>query len=329
MRLHSHRQNTTRFVIPAKSGIPSSAGDAIPLNTGFRLSDELLPDHRMTSRGLRLCRAVVACAALISVSLPAAAAGGPKVLHVPADLFAASGPLGALEIDGCRILLADGPGGSALRVSPAMARRGFRDLPFSLPPLEQEVVFGPLATTLRLRIPGRDAADPATTIQSTRAALRIAGASIELTVVFEDQGPELTGEYYATDPDTGKGGWVHALDVEADDLRIAVSFPILAQGATLSLGAPTASAAFSFAVSASGFAGLALDGTFAKDVVKSALERAVADALKLDAYRAPLAAAVTTWLREGPFQGLALREIRLQPTADGGLDLQAITIADP
>ena len=200
------------------------------------------------------------CAALIAGPLPAAAAAGPNVLHVPADLFAAGGPLGSLEINACRIVLADGPGGSLLRVSPAMARLGFRDIPFTLPPLEQEVAFGPLATTLRLRIPGRDPADPATTIQSTRVAMRIAGASIELTAVFEPQGPEMTGEYYAVDPRTGKDGWVHALDVEADDLTITVSFPIQAQGAALGLGAPTATADFSFAVSASGWAGLALDG---------------------------------------------------------------------
>ena len=270
----------------------------------------------------------MACAALAADPVFAAAAG-PKLLHVPADLFAASGPLGSLEIEACRIVLADGPGGSLLRVSPAMARLGFRDIPFTLPPLEQEVVFGPLATTLRLRIPGRDPADPATTIQSTRVTTRIAGASIELTAVFEPQGPEMTGEYYARDPRTGKDGWVHALDVEADDLTVTVSFPILAQGAALSLGAPTASANFSFAVSASGWAGMVLDGTFAKDVVKSAIEGAISKALNLDAYRAPLAAAVTTWLREGPFRDLKLREIRLQPTADGGLDLLPITTTDP
>ncbi len=251
------------------------------------------------------------------------------MLHVPADLFGAGGPLGALGINDCRIVLADGPGGSLLRVSPAMAGLGFRDIPFTLPPLEQEVVFGPLATTLRLRIPGRDPADPATTIQSTRVLVRIAGASVELTASFEPQGPELTGEYYAVDPGSGKGGWVHALDVEADDLTITVSFPIQAQGVELSLGAPTVSAGFSFAVSARGLAGVVLDGTFAKDAVQSAIERAIANALKLEAYRTPLAAAITTWLREGPFQGLALREIRLQPTADGGLDLIPVTTADP
>jgi hypothetical protein len=287
------------------------------------------PDAVLTLRRIKRLGAGIACAALIAGALPAAAAGGPKVLHVPADLFAASGPLGALEIDACRIVLADGPGGSALHVSPAMAGRGFRDIPFSLPPLEQEVAFGPLATTLRLRIPGRDPADPATTIQSTRVTTRIAGANVELTAVFEPQGPEMTGEYSAVDPGTGKEGWVHALDVEIDDLAITVAFPIQAQGVELGLGAPMVTAGFSFAVSARGLAGVVLDGTFAKDVVRSALERAVANALKFDAYRALLASAVTTWLREGPFQGLALREIRLQPTADGGLDLRAVTISDP
>jgi len=286
----------------------------------------LLPDRRMTSRGLRLCRAVVACAALLAG--PASAKAGP-LLHVPAGLFAAGGPLGALEIDACRIVLADGPGGSLLRVSPAMARLGFRDIAFTLPPLEQEVAFGPLSTTLRLRIPGRDPADPASTIQSARVTTRIAGAAIEMTAVFERQGPEMTGEYYGLDPRTGKDGWVRALDVEADDLTVTVSFPIRARGAALELGEPTVKTAFSFAVSASGLAGVALDGTFAKQMVMSAIERAVADALRLEAYRALLAAAVTTWLREGPFQGLALREIRLLPAADGGLDLQAVTTADP
>ena len=62
---------------------------------------------------------------------------------------------------------------------------------------------------------------------------------------------------------------------------------------------------------------------------KSAIERAVANALNLEAYRAPLAAAITTWLHEGPFQDLQLREIRLQPAADGGLDLLAVTTSDP
>jgi hypothetical protein len=281
------------------------------------------------ARRLGLCGALGVCAALIAGPQPATAAAGPKVLHVPADLFAANGPLGALDINACRILLADGPGGSLLRVSPAMAGLGFRDIPFTVAPLEREVVFGPLATTLRLRIPGRDPADTATTIQSTRVTTRIAGASVELTVVFEGRGPELTGEYYARDPRTGKDGWVHALDVEADGLTIAVSFPVQARGAALDLGTPTATAGFAFAVSASGWAGMALDGTFAKDMVRSAIEGAVAAALDLEAYRAPLAATITTWLHEGPFQGLALREIRLQPAADGGLDLLAVTTSDP
>ena len=278
---------------------------------------------------IRLCGFIGVCVALVAGWLPAAAAAAPNILHVPADLFDAGGPLGSLGINDCRIILADGPGGSLLRVSPAMAGLGFQDIPFTVPPLEQEVVFGPLATTLRLRIPGRDPADPATTIQSTRLTMRIAGASIELTAVFESQGPELTGEYHALDPGTGKGVWVHALDVEADDLAIAVSFPIQARGVGLGLGPPTVTAGFSFAVSAQGLAGLALDGTFAKDVVRSALERAVANALKLDAYRVPLAAAITTWLQAGPFQNLKLREIRLQPTPDGGLDLIPITNSIP
>lgn len=271
----------------------------------------------------------MACAALLASPLLATETAGPKLLHVPADLFTAGGPLGSLGINDCRIVLADGPGGSLLRVSPAMAGLGFRDIPFTVPPLEQEVAFGPLATTLRLRIPGRDPADPATTIQSTRVTLRVAGASVVLTAVFEPQGPEMIGEYYVLDPGAGKGGWVHALDVEADDLTITVSFPIEARGVALGLGAPAVTAGFSFAVSARGLAGVALDGTFAKDVVQSALERAIANALNLDAYRVPLAAAITTWLRAGPFQGPPLREIRLQPTADGGLDLIPITISDP
>jgi len=269
------------------------------------------------------------CAALIAGPPLAAEAGEPKLLHVPADLFAASGPLGALDINACRIVLADGPGGSRLLVSPAMTRLGFRDIPFTVPPLEREVAFGPLATTLRLRIPGHDPADPATTIQSTRVTTRIAGASVVLTAVFERQGTEMTGEYYSQNPRTGKDGWVHALDVEADDLTVTVSFPIQALGVALGLGAPTVTADFSFSVAASGWAGLALDGTFAKDMVRSAIATAVAQALDLEAYRTPLAAAITTWLREGPFRDLPLREIRLRPTADGGLDLLAVTASDP
>ena len=282
----------------------------------------------MTARRVRLPGLIAAFTALIAGPLPAAAAS-PHLLHVPADLFAVKGPLGALDINACRIVLADGPGNSLLRVSPAMARLGFNDIHFTVPPLEQGVAFGPLATTLRLRIPGRDPADPSTTIQSTRVATRIAGASIVLTAVFEPQGPEMTGEYYAQDPRSGEGGWVHALDVDIDDLTITVSFPIQAQGTALGLGAPTATAGFSFAVSTSGWAGLALDGTIAKDIVKSALERAVANVLDLEAYRAPLAAAVTTWLREGPFRDLPLREIRIQAAADSGLDLLAVTTSDP
>jgi hypothetical protein len=156
-------------------------------------------------------------------------------------------------------------------------------------------------------------------------ALRRAGPAIELTVAFESQGPELIAEYFARDPRTGKEGWVHALDVEADDLTVRVLFPLRAAGAELALGAPLVNADFSFAVSGKGWAGLALDDTFAKDAVKEALEKAVARSLDLEAYRTPLAAAVTTWLREGPFGGLKLREIRLLPAADGGLDLLAVT----
>lgn len=282
----------------------------------------------MTSRRMRLFSVIGVCAAFVGPLL-AAAAAGPKALHVPADLFAANGPLGALDINACRIVLADGPGGALLRVSPAMGNLGFRDIPFTVPPLEREVALGPLATTLRLRIPGRDPADPLTTIQSARVTTRIAGASVEMTAVFERQGPELIAEYFARDPRTGRDGWIHVLDVEADDLTVRVSFPIRSEGAALGLGAPTVSAGFLFAVSGRGWAGLALDGTFAKDMVRSAVEGAVAKALGLEEYRALLAAAVTTWLREGPFQGLKLREIRLQPTADGGLDLLPITFSAP
>lgn len=274
-------------------------------------------------------RALAACLMLIACPALAAAAGDPKVLHVPTDLFGPAGPLGALEIDACRIVLADGAGGSLLRVSPGMAGLGFRDIPFTVPPLQQEVVFGPLATTLRLRIPGRDPADPATTIQSSRLTTRVVGASVVLSARFERQGPEMVGEYFARDPRTGADGWVHALDVEADDLLVTVAFPVKARGAALELGAPAVTAGFSFAVAASGWAGLALDGTFAKDAVTSAIERAVAKALDLEHYRALLATTITTWVQEGPFRDLKLREIRLQPSADGGLDLLAVTTSDP
>lgn len=272
---------------------------------------------------------IIICAALLAGPLPAAAGTGPKLLHVPPDLFAVDGPLGALDINSSGIVLADGPGGSLLRVSPAMVRLGFRDIAFTVPRLEQEVAFGPVGTTLRLRIPGNAPDGPATTIQSTRVAARIAGASLELAAAFERQGPEMTGEYYGLDPRTGKEGWVRALDVEADDLAVKVSFPIRALGAALLLGAPSVTADFSFSVTGRGWAGVALDGTFAKDVVKKAIEDAVAKALDLEAYRDPLAATITTWVREGPFQGLSLREIRLQPAADGGLDLLAVTTSDP
>jgi len=282
-----------------------------------------------TTRGTGLVGAIAVCAALFAGAPPAAAAAGPKLLHVPPDLFAAGGPLGSLDINASGIVLGDGPNGSLLRVSPAMARLGFRDIMFTVPRLEREVVFGPLGTTLRLRIPGSDPADPAATIQSTRVAARIAGASIELSAAFERQGPELTGEYSAVDPRTGEEGWVRALDVEVDDLAVTASFPIQARGAELILGAPTVTADFSFTVAGRGWAGVALDGTFAKDAVKSALESAVAKALDLEAYRGPLAATITAWVREGPFQGLPLREIRLQPAADGGLDLLAVTTSDP
>ena len=282
----------------------------------------------MTSQRTNICCVLGVCAALIAGPLCAAEAAAPQVLHVPPDLFSATGPLGSFDLDACRIILADGPNNSLLRVSPAMGKLGFRDIPFTVPPLERQVAFGPLVTTLRLRIPGRDPANPATTIQSNRMTMRIAGASIQLTAAFESQGPEMIAEYFAQDPRTGKDGWVHALDVEADDLKITVVFPIEARGVTLGLGAPKVAAGFTFTVTASGWAGMALDGTFAKDVVKSAIEGAVAKALDLEAYRAPLAATITTWLSEGPFQGLPLREIRLQPTADGGLDLLPITTAD-
>jgi hypothetical protein len=279
---------------------------------------------------MRLAQQVAAVglgAALLAGPLPAAAAG-PQLFHVPADLFAATGALGALQLDACRIILADGPGGSQLRVSPGMARLGFRDIAFTVPALQREVAFGPLATTLRLRIPGRDPAAPATTIQSTRLALRIAGTSVELSAAFESQGPELIAEYYAADPRTGAGSWAHALDVEADDLRVTVAFPIQAAGAALVLGSPRVTADFSFAVAASGWAGLALDDTFAKGAVKAEIEGAIAKALDLEAYRAPLAATITTWLSEGPFKDLPLKEIRVQPAPDGGLDLLGVTAAD-
>jgi hypothetical protein len=251
------------------------------------------------------------------------------VLHVPPDLFGANGPLGALDINASGILLADGTGNSLLRVSPAMARLGFRDIAFTVPRVEQQVALGFLGTTLRLRIPGSDPADPGATIQSTRLTVRVAGTSVELSAAFERQGPELAGEYSGIDPTTGQEGWVRVLDVEANDLTVRVSFPILARGAALELGAPAVTADFSFAVAGRGLAAVALDGTFAKEAVKSALEDAIAKAANLEAYRGPLATTLTTWLREGPFSGLSLREFRLRPAADGGFDLMAVTTSDP
>jgi len=251
------------------------------------------------------------------------------LLHVPVDLFAPGGALGALEIEACRVILADGPNGSLLRVSPAMARLGFRDISFTVAPFTREVAFGPLATTMRLRIPGRDPADPTTTIQSTRVTMRVVGAGVELSVLFEGQGSEMIGEYYAGTSPSGAAEWVQALDVEADGLTITVSFPIVAQGNVLGLGSPKVTADFSFAVAARGLAAVALDGSFAKELVKSALEHAVAGVLDLKTYRDPLATAITTWLREDTFRELPLREFRLTPAADGGLDVLAVMTGDP
>jgi hypothetical protein len=261
---------------------------------------------------------------------PAAAAPAPLVLHLAPDAFAEGGAFDQLQIGRCRVVLADGEGRSVLQVSPAMAKRGFRDLAFTFPPYLQRYDLGLGTAAVRVRIPGSDPRDATTTLQSTSVRLRIAGTHLLLEVRFEGAGPEFVGEYSLDGPLTGAVPWQHLLDVQADDLVVTADFPLEARDLIPAIGEVTAKADFSFSVTMSGDAGLAVEDDAIRQYVADAARRELQGLFNAPAFRGTLAAAVGAVLLGDPrVAGLPVRRLDLAAAGDGGLDVRVLTTDDP
>jgi len=271
--------------------------------------------------------AAVALAAVLAAAAPAAA----QVVHLPPDAFAEGGVLGGLGMTRCTVTLADGEGRSVLHVSPPMAERGFPDLAFTFPPYRRDYDLGQLGTvSVRVRIPGTDAADPATTLRSTGFDLRFAGTHLRLTVRFESEGREFVGEYAADSPLTGKLPWTHFLDVQADDLVVTADLPLVAQGLLPTVGEVTTAVDFTFGLAAFGSPGVKVDSA----AIKEHIGRAARDGLRAffgsPGFRGGLSTALGALILADPaVAGLPVRRIELSPAADGGLDVGIVTTDTP
>jgi hypothetical protein len=255
-------------------------------------------------------------------------AGGTAthILHLPPDAFETGGPLGGLEITRCRVVLADGENASRLEVSPAMAARGFPGLAFTFPPLVREYDLGLETAAVRVRIPGTNAADPATTIQSTSFGVRVAGTHLRLAVRFESEGAEFVGEFSADGPLTGKVPWRHVLDVQADNLLVTVDLPLVAQGMLPAVGEVTAGVDFTFAVTAFGTVPVTIDDAAIKEHIVAAARDGLRALFSSPGFRGGLSMALGALVLGDPsVAGLPVRGIELVPAADGGLDVRILT----
>lgn len=265
----------------------------------------------------------------------ASAAGGaappapPLILHVPPDAFTDGGVLGALQLTRCRIVLADGENRSILLVSPAMAARGFRDLAFTFPPYRRQYDLGLGTAAVRVRIPGDDVADAATTLRSTSFDLRVAGTHLLLEARFEGEGREFVGEYALDGPLTGAVPWQHFLDVQADDLVLAADFPLEARGLLPAIGDVTARADFSFSVSVAGGPGVSVESEPIRQHIAAAARDGLQALLNTPRFRGTLAAAIGAALLGDPrVAGLPVRGLELSAAGDGGLDVLVLTTDD-
>ena len=248
------------------------------------------------------------------------------VLHLPPDAFEAGGPLGGLEITRCRVVLAAGENASVLQVSPAMAARGFPGLAFTFPPYVREYDLGLGTAAVRVRVPGTNAADPATTLQSTSFGVRVAGTHLRLEVRFESDGTEFVGEFSADGPLTGKVPWRHALDVQANDLLVTVDLPLVASGMLPAVGSVTADVDFTFAVTAFGAAPVLIDHPAIKEHIVSAARDGLRALFSSPGFRGGMSMALGALVLGDPsVAGLPVRGIELVPAADGGLDVRILT----
>jgi len=257
---------------------------------------------------------------------PAGAPSPEHVLHLAPGAFEEGGVLGALEITRCRVVLAAGENGSVLEVSPAMAQRGFPGLAFTFPPFAREYDLGVGTASVRVRIPGTNAADPATTLQSTSFGVRIAGTHLRLEVRFESEGPEFLGEYALDGPLTGPVPWRHVLDVQADGLLVTADLPLVAQGMLPTVGEVTTGVDFAFAVAALGAAPVAIDSAAVKEHIAAAARDGLRALFASQGFRGGLSMALGALiLAEPSVAGLPVRGIELAEAADGGLDVRILT----
>jgi hypothetical protein len=269
--------------------------------------------------------------AIPAAGLAAPAAGAPDhVLHLPPGAFEEGGILGALEITRCRVVLAAGQDGSVLEVSPAMAARGFPGLAFTFPPFVRDYDLGVGTASVRVRIPGADAADAATTLQSTSFGVRVAGTHLRLAVRFESGGTEFVGDYSLDGPLTGKVPWRHFLDVQADDLVVTADLPLLAQGLLPTVGEVTTGVDFTFAVAAPGSAPVAIDSAEIKGHIAAAARDGLRALFSSPGFRGGLSMALGALVLADPsVAGLPVRGIALAEAADGGLDVSILTTGNP
>jgi len=276
-----------------------------------------------------LCVLVPLLAALIPAAIcRGAEPAAERVVHLPPGAFAEGGVPGGLELTRCSVVLADGEMASVLRVSPAMAERGFPGLAFTFPPYRREYDLGLGWAAVRGRIPGADPGNPSTTIQSTSFDLRVAGTHLVLTVRFESAGPEFVGEYAAEGPLTGSVPWRRLLDIQADDLVVTADFNLFAQGLLPAVGEVTTTVDFSFAVAAFGSAPVAIESDELEEHIAAAARDGLRALFSSPGFRGGLSAALGALVLGDPsVAGLPVRRIELAAAADGGLDVRIFTAA--
>lgn len=272
----------------------------------------------------------------LRVRTPGGEAVGPApftpeyVLHVPPDAFSQPEGLGRLKLGATRVVLADGENRSQLLVSPAMAALGFRDLAFSFPPYEAVYDLGLGTVSVRARLPGADAADPAGTLASTGFDLRVAGASIVVTIGFESEGREFVGEFATVNPFTGPIPWTPFLDVQADGLTVTAVVPLAAAGLRVGPGEVAADVRFAFAVAPTGAAPVNVDATGLKAHIAASVRDGLKAFLNAPGFKDPLAAALSLFFLNNPAaEGIPVSRLELRAAPDGGLDVLALTAYDP
>lgn len=250
--------------------------------------------------------------------------------HVPPDVFTGQGPLAALDLTGCAIVLADGVDGSLVRVSPGMAAAGFRDVTFTIPAYSQAYDIGIGTVGVRVRIPGSDVADRYRTLQTDRVDLRVAGPRLVLTAHFESEGPEFVGEVRSRTTFAREVPWTPFLNIDANDLVVQATFPLVAKGLLVGFDPTEVRVDFAFHVTALSAVRVDVDDATVKQYIAGTVRDRLKAFLDHEAYREPLARAVGLFLVNNPaFSGVIFNRVALETAADGGLDVRALTPFDP